>query len=93
VRVVKEILGAHRDPRSHSDSMKLMIYDREVKQPFGEKRRFVSRVVSELNTKFTSVGRKINVKTMSPRRSVDLLVANRAMEREMRELCERLGAM
>jgi hypothetical protein len=41
----------------------------------------------------TSIGRKINVNTMPPRRRVDPPVANRAMEREMRELCVRLDAM
>jgi hypothetical protein len=41
----------------------------------------------------TSVGRKINVSTMLPRRRVDPPVANRAMEREMRELRVRLDAM
>jgi hypothetical protein len=35
--VGKIVSSARRDPRSHSDSVKLMIRDREVKQPFGGK--------------------------------------------------------
>jgi hypothetical protein len=58
-----------------------------------EGRGFDVRVVSEKNTELTSVGRKINVSTMSPRRRVDPPVANRAMERDMRELHARLDAM
>jgi DNA-binding transcriptional regulator WhiA len=50
-------------------------------------------VVSEWITQLTYVGRKINVNTMLLRRRVDPPVANRAMEREMRELCVRLDAM
>jgi hypothetical protein len=92
VCVGKIVLGARRDPRSRSDSEIQTIQDREVKQPFGGKGVCI-RVVSEQNTELTSVGRRINVSTMPPRRRVDPPVANRAMEREMRELRARLDAM
>jgi hypothetical protein len=89
---VRIVLGARRDPRSRSDSEIQTIQDREVKKPFGGKGVCV-RVVSEASTELTSVGRRINVSTMPPRRCVDPPVANRAMEREMRELRARLDAM
>ena len=51
------------------------------------------RVVSEKNTDLTYVGRKISANTILPRKCIDPPVANRVMEREMRELRARLDSM
>ena len=51
------------------------------------------RVVSEKNTYLNYVGRKISVSKISPRKRIDPPVANRVMEREMRELRARLDSM
>jgi hypothetical protein len=53
----------------------------------------VPRVVSNQSTKLTSVGREIKVSTIPPRIRVDPPVANRAMEKEMRQLFARLYSM
>jgi hypothetical protein len=47
VCVGKKVSGAHRDPRSRSDSVKLMIQDQEVKHPFGGKGVCVNEDVEE----------------------------------------------
>jgi len=41
----------------------------------------------------TYVGRKISISTISPRKRIDPPIANRVMEREMRELRARLDSM
>jgi hypothetical protein len=85
-------------------SQELNIQVREVSESPGEEGVVVMRVVSESNivylcTKRRQRSRMISssgvryIITMSPRRHVDPLVSNRAMEGEMRELRVRMDAM
>jgi hypothetical protein len=93
VCVGRVVLGARRDPRSCVDSVFQMIQDWEAEHPFGGKGGMCQSGIKE-SSELTFVRRGIrSINTMSPRRRVDPPIVNRAIEREMRELCVRLDAM